>query len=94
MTQPASTKGSRLEVLTSKGRVTAVVDVERQRSLVGTHWSAIGHYLATGDASRLEALKGKRVAGLAPLECDSDSIDEWARRGELDVEDVYSDTSS
>lgn len=64
----------------------------RAASLVGEHWSAIGHYLETGDESRLRRLEGKRVAGIT-LETDPDAIDRWERRGELQVEDIYSLTS-
>jgi hypothetical protein len=64
----------------------------RSASLVGEHWSAIHHYLLTGDASRLEALEGRSVAGI-PLETDPYVIDEWERRGELEIEDIYDLTS-
>jgi hypothetical protein len=65
-----------------------VVRGSRVASLVGEHWSAIGHYLKTGDDSRLRQLKGKRVAGIK-LETDPDAIDLWERRGELEIEDIY-----
>ncbi len=61
-------------------------------SLVGEHWSAIGHYLETGDAGRLEALEGKNVAGI-PLETDPYVVEEWERRGELEIDDIYDLTS-
>jgi hypothetical protein len=64
----------------------------RVASVIGRHWSAIGHHLATGDAARLSEFRGKRVAGYA-LETDPDAIEMWQRRGELDVEDIYSLTS-
>jgi len=64
----------------------------RAASLVGEHWAAIGVYLQTGDDSRLQALEGKRVAGIW-LETDPDAIEEWARRGELEIEDIYDLTS-
>ena len=57
-------------------------------SLIGEHWSAVGHYLATGDDSRLRRLEGRRVAGITLL-TDPDAIEEWERRGELAIEDVY-----
>ena len=60
----------------------------RAASMVGEHWSAIGHYLKTGDDSRLRKLRGKRVAGIE-LETDPASIDLWERRGELEIEDIY-----
>ena len=64
----------------------------RSASLVGEHWSAIGHYLNTDDDSRLRALEGKTVAGI-PLETDPGLIDEWERRGELEIDDIYDLTS-
>jgi hypothetical protein len=64
----------------------------RQASHVGEHWSAIDHYRQTGDTSRLERLRGRRVGGIT-LETDPDVIDWWHRRGELQVEDIYSLTS-
>jgi hypothetical protein len=66
-----------------------VVRGSRAASLIGGHWSAIGYYLDTGDASRLAHFRGKRVAGRT-LETDPDVIDIWDRRGELQVEDIYS----
>jgi hypothetical protein len=73
-----------------EGGVEHAVEVRGSRaaSLVGEHWSAVGHYLRTGDESRLHRLAGKSVAGVA-LETDADAVDEWARRGELEIEDVY-----
>jgi hypothetical protein len=65
-----------------------VVRGSRVASLVGAHWSAVGHYLKTGDDSRLRRLKGKRVAGVE-LETDPTAIDLWERRGELEIEDIY-----
>jgi hypothetical protein len=65
-----------------------VIRGSRVASLVGEHWSAIGHYLKTGDDSRLRRLKGKRIAGFK-LETDPASIDLWERRGELEIEDIY-----
>lgn len=60
----------------------------RVASLVGEHWSAIGHYLRTGDESRLARLRGRSVAGIR-LETDAEAVEAWARRGELEIEDVY-----
>jgi len=82
-----------MHVLTEGGiEHEVVVRGSRVASLIGAHWSAIGHYLDTGDASRLSHFRGKRVAGYA-LETDPDVIDIWERRGELQVEDIYSLTS-
>jgi len=60
----------------------------RAASLIGEHWAAVGHYLDTGDQSRLVSFRGKTVAGV-PLETDPLAIEEWWRRGELQIEDIY-----
>ncbi len=65
----------------------------RQRSLVSRHWLAIDAYKRHGELRPLRALQGQRVAGQL-LECDYDAIDEWARRGDLDIEDIYSETGA
>jgi len=79
-----------MEVL-GEGGVEHEVPIRGSRvaALVGAHWSAIGHYLESGDASRLMKLQGKRVAGRV-LETDPDAIDAWERRGELQIEEIYS----
>lgn len=81
-------------VLLTEGGVEQQVAVRGSRvaSLIGGHWSAIGHYLDTGDATRLERFRGTRAAGYL-LEADLDAIDLWQRRGDLNVEDIYSLTS-
>jgi hypothetical protein len=80
----------RVMVVLGEGGVEHEVEVRGSRaaSLVGEHWSAVGHYLRTGDESRLRRLAGRKVAGI-PLEADADAIEEWARRGELEIDDVY-----
>jgi hypothetical protein len=81
-----------LRVMSVLGADGVVHEVEvrgsRQASLVGEHWAAIGHYLQTGDDSRLAALDGKTVAGI-PLETTPEMLDEWERRGELEIDDIY-----
>jgi hypothetical protein len=77
-------------VVFGQGGVERAVGVlgSRAASLVGEHWSAVGHFLSTGDESRLISLRGKSVAGIA-LETDPDAIMEWDHRGELEIEDIY-----
>jgi hypothetical protein len=60
----------------------------RARSLVGEHWSAVEHFLRTGDESRLIPLRGKTVEGIR-LETDPAAIEEWDHFGELQIEDIY-----
>ena len=59
-----------------------------ETSVVGSYWSAVSHYRQTGDTSRLREFDGASVGGF-PLETDPDEIDYWARRGELQFEDIY-----
>jgi hypothetical protein len=77
-----------IEVLTVDGPQVVIVRGSGAASLIGSYEAAVGHYLQTGDASRLARFEGKRVAGIT-LEADPDAIDEWARRGELQIEDIY-----
>lgn len=73
----------------SAGQV-APVDVRGSRvaSTIGSYHSAVQHYLNHGDASRLQAFTGTRVAGVE-LETDLEVIDELARRGEFDFDSIY-----
>jgi hypothetical protein len=80
----------RVMVVLGRGGVEHEVEVRGSGAAgrVGRHWSAIDHYLRTGDDSRLRRLAGRSVAGIA-METDLDVIDEWERRGVLEIEDVY-----
>lgn len=60
----------------------------RVASDVGRYHSAVGHYLNTGDDSRIRAMTGVRVAGVE-LETDPDVIDDLARRGVFEFESIY-----
>jgi len=62
-----------------------------ERSTVGGYWNAVRHYLSTGDDSRLWGFEGESIGGRR-LETDLDAIEEWARRGELDFEEIYERT--
>lgn len=66
------------------------IDVRGSRvaSDVGRYHSAVGHYLATGDDSRLRRLSGIAVAGVE-LETDLDVLDDLARRGVFEFESIY-----
>lgn len=66
------------------------LDIQNSRDArrIGLHWNAVKHLLATGDERPLAAFKNVRVRG-HQLETDPDIIEAWARRGELDFEDIY-----
>lgn len=71
----------RMRVVGWDGPVVVDVRGSRVASLVGRHWDALGWYLSTGDASRLEDLRGARVGGIEVL-TDLQRIKELARAGE------------
>ncbi len=91
----APTRGDRLyrrmRLLTPEGVVDVGIRGSRTASRVGDYWNAVHQYLATGDDAPLRPFAGKRVAGRA-FETDLDALDRWARRGELDFEDIYAMT--
>jgi len=89
---PSDRHARGMEVLTVDGPRNFDVRSSRQRTLVSRHWSAIGAYLNHGELRPLRVLQGQRVAGHL-LECDYDAIDEWARLGELEIEDIYAETA-
>lgn len=67
-----------------------LIDVRGSRvaSNVGRYHAAVGHYLNTGDDSRLRRLNGVKVAGVE-LETDPDVIDQIARRGVIEFDSIY-----
>jgi hypothetical protein len=80
-----------MRVLTRDGIEDLHVSDPSERSIIGSHWNAIQHFLNTGEDDRLLDLEGERVLG-RPLEIDPDRIEYWARYGELDFEDIYPST--
>ena len=78
----------RMSALSTEGLRDIDVRGSRARSLVGRHWSAIGRFAATGDVTLLRPFTGKRVGGIE-LATDPAAIEEYLRRGELDIDDIY-----
>jgi hypothetical protein len=73
------------------GRVDIDVPTPGAASLIGSHFNAVGRYLATGDASYLDPFIGRRVGGVELL-TDPDRIEQLAARRELDIDDIYPTT--
>ena len=69
------------------------VDVRGSRaaSLIGRYFNAVGHFLATGDASVLAPFRGKTVGGVELLS-DPARIEQLEVRRELDIDDIYPNT--
>jgi hypothetical protein len=82
----------RMRIITKHG--TQVIDVRNSRdaSLIGQHFDAVGHFLDTGDNSRLRPFKGRSVkAGGKSYEflTDFDELERLGRAGEFSFESIY-----
>jgi hypothetical protein len=88
MAKPSDCSYQRMSVLSTDGVVDIDVRGSRARSLVGRHWNAIRRFAATGDVGALTPFEGKRVGG-AVLATDPDQIEEFLRRREIDIDDIY-----
>lgn len=78
----------RMSVLSTDGLRDIDVRGSRVRSMVGRHWNAVRRFAATGDVAVLEQFSGRRAGGVE-LATDPDLIEEYLRRGELDIDDIY-----
>jgi len=85
---PSDRSFQRMSVLSSDGVVDVDVRGSQARSAVGRHWNAIQRFAATGDVGVLTPFAGKRVGG-AVLATDPDQVEEFLRRGEIDIDDIY-----
>ena len=75
-----------------RGLVEADAETEAVRSKIGEHHSALGHYLETGDDSRLIELRGTVVRigdQRHRLETDPARIEDLALAGDLEYDDIY-----
>jgi hypothetical protein len=81
----------RMAVYGYDGRVDVNVPNRRAASLIGSHFNAVGRYLATGDPSYLDPFIGRHV-GAVELLTDPARIEQLAARRELDIDDIYPHT--
>jgi hypothetical protein len=82
----------RMHIITMDG--TQVIDVKNSRdaSLIAQHFDAVGHFLDTGDDSRLKPFNGRSVkAGSKSYEflTDLDELERLGRAGEFSFESIY-----
>lgn len=78
----------RMTAITPDGPVTVEVRGSRAASLLGRHANAVQTFVQTGDARDLQAFSGKSVGG-HELTTDLNVLRRLARRGELDVDEIY-----
>lgn len=83
----------RLRILTDDGVIDTLVLTDDVASQVGHYWNAVRHYLYTGETDQLTEFEGTSI-NFHRLLTDPDRIDEWARRGELELDSIYEDGSS
>jgi len=85
---PSDRSYQRMAVISVNGLADVDTRGSAVRSLIARHWNAVGHFAATGDTAVLEPFRGKRVGGVE-LATDVEAIEEYLRRGEIDVDDIY-----
>jgi hypothetical protein len=74
------------------GLVEVEVRKDDTASMIGKHHAAIGHYLATGDESRLEPFRQVRLRigkQLYRPATDPAVIEDFALAGDLGYDDIY-----
>lgn len=85
----------RMRVPTDQGVAVADIRSSRTASRLSKYWSAVDHYLRTGDQRRLRPFVGKRVrAGghLFLFVTDPELLSRLAEVGEVRFEDLYATT--
>lgn len=78
----------RMAVLSTEGLRDVDTRGSRVRSLVSAHWNAVRRFAATGDESVFKPFVSDRVGGVV-LATDPDLIEEYLRRGEVSIDDIY-----
>jgi hypothetical protein len=82
----------RIRMLTPLGIVGIDAPTSRSASRIAQYWTAVHHYLKTGDESRLQPFRGKavRVRGQPyPFVIDPPTLDRLGHAGEVRFEDLY-----
>lgn len=82
---------ARMRILTEDGVEDVELDTFQARSTVGSYWNAVQRFLATGETNDLEQYSRTRIRGRVLL-TDPDELERLAQIGELDVEDIYTDS--
>ena len=79
---------ARMRILTQGGVEDLELRSAEARSAVGSYWNAVRRYLWTGNTDELERFSRTRIRGRRLL-TDPERIDQLARIGELEFEDIY-----
>ena len=96
MTERRNPSGARrMKFPTEDGYVSLPILSRTEASRVATYWSAIEHYLRTGDERRLRPFRNSTLrVGRESYEyiTDLDVIERLAHAGEFTFEDLYDST--
>jgi hypothetical protein len=85
-----------LRFLNPDGQMTVTVRSSKMASRIGEYWTAVDHYLRTGNPEKLKEFEGKSIrVGKSKLYFVTDltSLDRIASAGEVSFEDIYAATS-
>jgi hypothetical protein len=77
-----------MRMLTPDGLVVVEVQTDEEASELGSYWSAIHHFLATNDDSRIEPF-GRKSLGGHRYETNLDAILDWYLAGEISFDEIY-----
>ncbi len=76
-----------------RGFVRAPIEGTRRRSWVGRYWNAVKHYVEGRGDGRLQQFKGEGIIDAHGRRheavTDRQKIDQFARRKQLPVDDIY-----
>ncbi len=86
--KPSDRLYRRMTVITPEGPTLVEVRGSRSASLIGKHANAVRKFVETGDVRDLRKFRGETVGGHT-LATDPDTLQQLARRGEVDLEDIY-----
>ena len=80
---------SRMPFLSRGELYEVTTDDPKTKSLLGRYWgSAIQHFRATGDTSRLEPYRNRTIAG-HPFETDPKVIEDFLLETDFDFQELY-----
>lgn len=93
--KPSDTKSRRMKVLTDQGLMVAEVRGSRSAGRLSKYWSAVDHFLRTGDQSRLQPFVGQRLrvkGQYVEFITDPRTLMRQGHVGEVRFEDLYEST--
>jgi len=88
VTNEADRRERLMQVPTEHGYEPTVVRGSKQAKILARYTSAVGHFLRTGDATRLAEFEGLRISG-RPLITAPETLTELGLAGQLSIDELY-----